>query len=354
MKLKNYLALVLCIVLLVPVAISVMPQPTVMGGAGNGIDEKVTTLKQTADVVEFVAERLSQMGSGQQPYSIVNSDEIPVYTSATWYDETAYTMVHSYRTEIDAPGGEDDQRSDGRTWERLERRMTVYLTETASYYISEGTLSVWQDNYSEGETYSVDFKMHLYISAERKLLKYEKLDVASSSTGATADDFRKLKTFEDVWIDFTEDRFVVQEAIEVSQSNNRVLSVMGDYFRESKENFDKSGEIYTLQAQHLDSFMNAYLDQRETLEHYEGGFTVDLSNTTRPAFTLDLDVNDFYEWERSLGGYKYSSSGHVDQQGYEIFAFANINNTVISIPDDIKTIPVQEVNDMFEENDNEY
>lgn len=316
-KMKNYLATFLCLILLIT---SIIFLPTtsnseVMFGAGAEENEKITNLEDMVDFLAFLSNENDQKvlsantGINYAPSLEENEDDgedIKQYNSGT-IDQTAYIKSFTaYGTE----------NYSVRSTQTINRTLSIYLSEEASYYHSKASMD-YQDSRvdynnqtnSYNKSLYIVWDMEIYIAEDMFLVKFNSFygydKEEDSYFSASKDSIGKWIRLPDTYIDFDD----------LDSFNRESLSLIGDcILGYIEDGFVKKGNVYTLKEKYA-------IDE---------DITIDLNTSENP--TIELNQN--YESSiNSPDGRTFSSQTLDSNYSFE---FKNINNTIVSISDDVE------------------
>ncbi len=315
---KKYVSLIVCSVLLAIAIIIGMPEQTnVTYGRGNGQDCKVKNIEQFSEMLDFFDnyqikssnEKSIKSSVSGFSSSIDNSVEAKNenYTSATFYNKSRGASSYSSTYE----GMSISYRM------TFMRELTIYLTQTAAYYKSVGTImsksSYSSAQESESSSNVMDFDVEFYITSEKSYIKFNKFDITTSDT----DDEVNFVTTDmlNKWFDSAEG---AEYLLEMNQENYEILSSINNYFERNKfSNFKQSNNVYTIKDDLVNDFCSFVLGG--TLpDNAKGSVKINLSNNTKPTVTL------IASYSNNDGSGSASSNLYTEDN----IVFSNINNTI--------------------------
>ncbi len=184
------------------------------------------------------------------------------------------------------------------------RELTVYMTETASYYVSRGTARINTESYSSDVTSSeryMDFDMKIYISYDVAYVNINKLTISDS------DELKHIKSkYKNVWLQLPTDGAGELLSL-INEANQDTFSMIEECIKKAREDdgensFEEDGDIYTYEEELFN-------------------LSIDLSESNSPYITL-----------------KYDDPGDTDDGNrkeyyyiYDTLAFKYIDNTVVNL-----------------------
>ncbi len=351
---KRSICLGICLILIIVACIVGYDWNRISAGAGGGSNAEIASLNSMGNMLEDFSPRLSGYDYNQLRYDTDGESEDEEqqkrkkYKSVTMYERTS---VYANVT-IDKGHREDFSTT------TIQREMYIYITENATFYKSICTIAsdaaVMGKN-DEGEeklkkSYSnTAIDMELYISKDRFLLRFNKLKTSVNGKSITGCDRIIGK-----WGDFSDDTSVgraVVSALGAANNNNfRVLNIMGNYISSYiDDGFSKDGDSYVMKKDTFKSFASRLLSINGVSSSYlddgfSGEFALDLGNAERP--TISLEFRNEYEHERTDFNDQDIESSVSE---FDVFEFYNINNTVISVPNDISTISAEKFDAIMQE-----
>ncbi len=261
-------------------------------GAGNGTNQQVATLKDMYGVLEACA-------------STAEEREIKSLT----YVENGEMSLSSGTQKV-----------------TINKTMTVYFTEEASYYISKGiVVRVNEDT----KTVSY-FDMHVYVKKDTTFIKFNDYSSTTKEEGDKGEedeaDYRVINpSKKGIWIECSNDISGIFSLI--NQANIDGFSTLKQYLKEAAEEeeesqLSKEDDIYTLEKKS---------------EGYKMSLLYDLSKKETPYMQIATNSKE------NIGNSTVSTSV------YSQVEFHNIGNTVIK--GDIKAEYVcedfEEFNELF-------
>ncbi|MBE6548466.1 MAG: hypothetical protein E7667_06305 [Ruminococcaceae bacterium] len=320
--------------LIVALVFSPSVSADVVAGAGKGENAELTSLEDVADFFDFLnngtdssvyapdfdfLSAMTEDGTDaateipidaategntedQEPSHSEKSREKKTYTSGTIHEVSQMNAESSYHG--DSYGGSSRYS--------MVRTLSIYLTEDASYYKSNGSLQSNSNSWSdvdgeydeEGSATSMMWDFEFYFDEDQMLMKINNLVLCSDD-----EDFKFPFDREGFgkWLDISDTD--VLGAIEIDAINRESLGELGECIVEYMDDgFVKNGKVYTL----IDKFIE------------DSKIVVNLNDADSPVLEMTYSQSD----DSSSGSY----SSHVGA----VYTFENINNTVVELSDDIK------------------
>ncbi len=329
---KKYVSIIVCAILIgLSIFLSVDTEK-VSYGAGNGVNAKINSVDEVADVLQsFVngGTTLTSLTSNNE-----EDDNSKKYTSATFVFETSAKVGIS----------QSSSKSSSSANIKLDKTMTCYFTETSSYYIIDAVIrnssSSWYDTESSSSSSNIKMKMELYMSDETIYIRFKEFTLATRTTyKETNSKINNFKPILNKWFDFT--GFSEGDSIlEVNEDNYKIMSTIGKYVRNYKEEgFTKSGGVYNLKEDNVVKLCNEIFKivggsslGDELDDKY---FTLNMSNVENPIMEL------FYAYDNEESGQGLSYSVNCAEKTK--MSIKNINNTVAEFPEDVELHDPNEV-----------
>lgn len=286
--------------------------PTVKAGPGDGEDGEIRSIGELEDLLIFISDE--NYGSNTSRSSDIT------FMKASRDDDDGDSEEHesvtmTETTVIFKSVGESSKKS---TY-KLDRTLTIYITEDASYYVSKGTLTsntVGEDSYTDPVEFDMVFDFRMYVDEYVTMFRFDQLLISTNDASFDIPDFSKIIG---KWIGLPSD--CEGNVFEMVDSMNEAnLGQFADFITEGMEKkFDKNGKIYT------------YKDDVD--ENTDLSLKVDFSRPDNPFITLTIDGKT----EREIGvNGSYNSYEIPASRTYMLdeISFYNIDNTVIEINDD--------------------
>ena len=320
---KKYISLIVCAVLLLFAFISQVPeQQDVISGRGNGVDSKVTSAQELADVLNYfnnyemkpIEEATVEQNNGlfnveQELDGEEDKETKQKYTSATFYNKSKSSIDYFM----------SDDNSSIKQTATMTRELTANFTETAALYHSVGKIMQRQTittfgEQIETETQSMlfDFDVDVYVTTQVCCVKFNKFDIM----GMEGDDSVPNITANmlNIWFDANE---IGEEMLDINQVNLDILGGMGDYFEEYKfSKFKQNNKNYVLEKSYTQEVFSILFDISFP-EDVRGEFTVNLADEAQPKIRLIQSYSDAAGTNRTSS---YAENNII---------ISYINNTVI-------------------------
>lgn len=298
-------------------------------GAGDGEDASVETLAEFSGLLGTFASMPSPVSSAG---ALALSEEVPVHKSATMHESS---IVYSER-----------EAGENYAFTRVTRELTAYLTEDASFYISDVQLrseSVVEQSGENGSKETVEhdrflsMKMLVYSDEDRVLIRFDRLQAMAD--GIVFSGENKLLGR---WAEFTEDDNEEVGAIysamrSIDLFNYDILALFGRTIRDYEEEFESNGDYYILGDEASEQLFGKITGIPSGGDaESDGSFEVDLTDRTAPQVKLGLSAS----LTVSSGSYAGSYSASASEEDH--FTFTNIDNTRISMPSSMDTMPLKD------------
>jgi len=323
-----------------------------IAGAGNGKNARVTNIKEFTEVLNFLTRdesfdvALASFIDDGSNYDEEDSEEpektVSKHSSATVHVSTII-KASSHSTNHELTGGTASST------QSLERELTCYFTESASYYVSKGVSFVSVERYVKDENGNGNYK---------------------DSTELINFDMEILLTDDKSYVRFHEFNYITDEGSLVIKSENTnkwidmpygFLKSMVDVDLDNREIFEGFGEMFAFlieEGKIKESDSSVSFDSRELAnifedaegsspfnpEDYTIDFNVDLSNPTRPSISLNNVYNHKEEYSISEG-YKYSGTVEQKVKNDQKIVIYNIDNTVVNWKDSYVDITADAADD---------
>lgn len=283
-------------------------------GRGNGKNAKISTTQELESLFDFLSgsqKKHSELKGAQKGFSLSMDSMVPAVDTADdpsdqyESDKTLYTGVTAHENSyINATY---HMAQSGIMKMEMNRRLSVYMTEDASYYRSAGNLLCKvsaPSTISEKKTfYYIDFDIEFYTDASTTLFRFNQWDIVGDMG------FKFSENIFHQWISFPEATANELSGMDLLNRdafwNLRAMIT----FANSNHLFEQNGETYTVKPDSA----NECLRQ---------GFGVDVSDDTRCDFSLDLSDS-----ENPILEFSYHTSGLASVYADLQYSFENINNT---------------------------
>ncbi len=228
--LKVLIAAVLVIASMYSTLLSVNQGVTV--GAGGGIDETVEDFTDIVYVLQFVNERKNSndiAGTNNSGAELISSNhkntistELSSHSSVTMIEDTVYEETYHYRTPYYPSNSlEPSYKTTGKSYVRVVRELTSYLTKSESYYVSKGRIERNHETYADEDrekTFSnfyLDFDINVFIGKSEAYIQINKFNqtLVTKSDSET----NEIKSeYIGKWIELS-----VEDAVDILNSTTR-------------------------------------------------------------------------------------------------------------------------------------
>ncbi len=297
---------------------------TIIAGAGNGTNAQVKTLEEFYSLLDFVSNRKDADEDGENiaaenifitPLSEEAEEQLKTHKSVTIIENSSMSVKAEHKKAVgyDQNTGSMRYEKIGDSSTTLKRSLTVYMTESASFYVSKGTVSYSYENRSSSEnaqessSYFMDFDLQIYFDEEKALVNFKELTFFQSEL----DEIQKIKSdYKGKWIELP--KAFAGEFLETIDSYNRdFLGALKTYIEDSltdgdNGDFTKDGDIYSCKKE-------------------QSMGSGDAVQTTEIEINLSNPQNPFTEFKVSGKENTSNSIFMLDTLG-----FSNIDNTVIN------------------------
>lgn len=344
---KQIIVAAVCAVLIISAFLLSRNFNEVIAGAGKGKNAKIETIDSLSAVVSGINGRLGGYGAAE-------GDAASEYRS--------FTLCVTSGAKVKQSVGGD------KMYLSLSREMTLYATENASYYVTDGVIESEQttsDNentkdyneYVEAKNF-LSFKICIYIEKDYVMVRFDKWDTVFTVLAAEEDNEADYGLADSniykvlgKWLKISREENseygeIVSLLNSINSSNFDVIGVMGNYLNDESK-FNKDGKKYSLLKEYSKQFIDDIMYAQFGFSGYsddtdKASFDVDLSNRTEPQLTLSLKSE--YSKTNNEGKTTVKSSA----SSVDIFDFKNINNTVIKAPSAKNALSFEEFKDMVE------
>lgn len=334
--------------------------PVVRVGKGSGEDAQVVSLEDMSNVLHSVR----SLGTSGYAASLSSEAQTPSrYSSVTVTEATNMLSENSYTGNASSSSSQTSFR----------RKLKIALTENAAYYHSEGQMashSLYEehsyypyfneegsmDSYltrseREYKTYT-DFSIEIYMSAETVLLKVDRFEYSSyqyysytdhrdasqdeeEETWERDETLDRLAEHSGEWIDCTASPEIAIGFLQINESNVETLGSIGDFVDQTIGNesqfFTHEDGHYTASEEGLLRLFGLSAADQDSLKNFDGTFDIDLSSAEQPSILLDMSNSVSNDTGKLKAGLR------------EEFLFANINNTIVELAPNVKTIDIGEI-----------
>ncbi|MBR6788484.1 MAG: hypothetical protein IKM44_01605 [Clostridia bacterium] len=352
---KRFIAMLICLSLLVfIVAVSMGSKPYV-AGAGNGTNAEIKTVsdvKKVIDTIDDINEKVSfNKANPSAPPSAVTggTESADVYSSFTFKETTALSQSYSSNQSY------NNAKSNSSSNISFNRELTLYGTQTAIAYSAKGEITssayshITQDRLTttiiteESAVQNVSFEMDFYITQTKtffrvnkwaydydykRIYKYwDNTDHANDEEEETVSGKNSaLSIFEKLvgpWWDATNVPEIATALHNVNTQNSSTLKTLGDTIVYAMENpnancFEKDGDRYDLGK---DFLFYALGLTNQYAESTKGSVSFDMSDSVCPSIKMDLTCD-----HNTASG---DNDAYLIYHLYDDMKFSNINNTII-------------------------
>ncbi|MBE7067726.1 MAG: hypothetical protein E7381_00335 [Clostridiales bacterium] len=344
---KKYLSWIVCAVLVVGSVFLSKKQTFSIAGAGNGVAEEFTTIEELGEVLAWMSEK---SGNETEPVVYTESGNALAETTVKDYTSGSFRISTSFGMSQEVNFNGQEQRVGA----SMEREMTCYFTETASYYEVDAYIQTKSEQ-GEGGMYTnratshstIRIKEKLYVDDTHFLVYIEEYTIAIRAKDAEGNSIDQEEiNFEPIkhkWIDFSEyeDASMLELMHTVNGANFGIMTTIGSYMlqNEDEKMFYRSGDTYTLRESHGEGLVALFLGVEDVDADIPKDaslsvdFTVNLSAPKNPFISLYFDMSGEYRETIPTGvdtKSEYNSKVEaVELMQCEIF---EINNTVVNMP----------------------
>lgn len=306
----KFISIGVCTALLIASLIfSPTNQSDVKTGEGKGKSLELVDVNEFIDFLMFVTgeeeySELSAVKSDSDGFSnmSVNSSSnndsesrtqtvITKFKSGTVHEETVVSQrVHQNNTYYSMS---------------LNRNLSIYISETAVYYHSQGNMTTEED----GSTTHYIFDIEIYNDINNCFVKFNRFDYTGDYKEIG---IKVLDSGIGIWLDFSENMPEMNDLLEdtyIGEIADEISGIDESYF-------DQNGDVY----------LADFVAHGDFSEYDTAYLEIDISNGKKPSavFVLNRDTDDTW--------YSYS----VNEDQLVKFSFENIDNTVVEFDDNIK------------------
>ena len=346
----KYLSIFACIALLIA-SIVFMPFDTgneVTVGEGNGTNEKLNDPEDMQALLKYISDHNeSDVDSGHKDLARLSYDESQEtydgeenknqnksrsknktqdYESVTIHEQAYITSSYHLSTHNENLGYiYSDSNS------IFCRQLSVYMTESASYYHSVGQISSTSEYDAPGEdddehSYSyLSFDVEIFFNGDTSeiLMKINKWSMVSElKTIIISDEILGR------WVSFDNTVFDYMNMIDGANRDSlgeieKIINIAID-----KDMFDKNKGKYSLSKKEFKEILGA-----DDLEN--GEFVVDMSNSECPVVSMKVSGSSK---NKPNSNYAYNATSHTNVQ----YTFENINNTIVRMDKNADILEIDE------------
>ena len=332
MKLKRLILAGVSVVLLIAcfVCYSAGAKP-IFAGQGSGTNKKVETVEELIPVLEFLIDsddtELLFAGDDTQLASVLSSSR-----KKQKYESATLTISSSMNASSSSGGNSASQR--------LNKEMTVYITEDGTLYDSAGSFMIAQtrqnsDGELESNNTSMIFDMLILQIGSKVYVNFKEFSYVTKD-----ESFQIKHEYTNQWIKMPLD-YIESIIMDVDMLNRSVLGEMGmllNYLIEEDE-VDEDETLIKLDEYDLrDAAEDLSLSILSQLSSSELKMIFDLSASDAPNI-----LYSFYQYDsgNTVSGDSYSISQKVTEQ----IMIQNINNTEISFDEDMADTTIRKQKD---------
>ena len=317
---KRYVMMVVSVVLIIA-SLMYLPEnvnPAVVAGAGDGENSEIPTADELKSLMDFINGRNLNVASVDSvsdnrfaSAEITSGNSAKKHTSATMHNDSYLSSSTTHKIiESINEFGEPVYKNVGNTKVKLNRTLTIYMTDKDTYYVSKGSMTTTFSDFEEKDnSYEsvFDFDMQIYVGAENCYMKFNKFKMTKD--GESVIDASKVMG---KWVKIPPK--AAEEMLGVIDSANRsAFQAVQEYVDGGLKSFDKNGNKYT--------YTTSWLEEDDT------EFVVDLSEVQTPFISMIVDGSN--------------DSGSMDLQ--DKITFTNIDNTVINVDfGDVEVLSMEE------------
>ena len=333
-------ALVLIIVSVVSIATD---NAAVRVGAGFGMGERVESVEDLVSVLDFLnsnsklnltsrsLNRTSALASRYGASSYDRRGSGYRHDSATVHISTTIKSSSSC-TNPDLSGGMREIK------QTVERELTIYITEDATYYASEGIFYLSKEiegkNGNERKTEIAQFNIDVCVTDRDTYVKIHELMLIDNNQEM------KIKNKNvDKWIECTEE--LALDLISIDSSNRDVLSSIGEMldFLIEEGVIDEDDVSVSLDEKELADVIEMMGEEAVSLEGLDAQMKVDLSNPTTPIISLTRNYDNSKKYDAETYGFSGTISNKVKSD--ERIVIKDIDNTIIDFDRSFVDIEVE-------------
>lgn len=385
---KKAVSAAVCIVLIIS-AVLLSSGTGNLAGAGMGQNAEVKTIVEAKDLFDYAS---SPNKSSSALKSSADNTATESKQSENKY--TSYTMTETTDMTVESRSSSENKSTSGRYLDSssttaivMKRTLTVYRTDDAILYKSEGRLTssstssnpytyyekpsggTYNDSYesiayrnSTTQT-SLNFKVQVYVNSTKKtvLLFFEQFHYTYlySYTDSKNSDKNKTETEKDKdlgtltnyigqWIDCSSTPSIASVFLNANNDNLVTLAELGALIKKSDEGdeklFDKRDGVYVLKTKPLKELLKIPNIPEDKFS-VTGSLEINLNNRSTPIVNCDFTFNAYNS--ESGNGISYSASATACVR--DNIVFKNINNTVVSDAD-IDAIDIEDLIEREKEN----
>lgn len=301
-----------------------------IAGTAGKTSAKIETVSDLLSVLNFWETRDTSGATAQLVSMLVAEEDFEDNSGeelSTLPEHTSVTV--NIKTNLYASSKSNNSKYTGglvSSEQTLDRDLTLYMTEDATFYDSVGMTSVYSSykdsdtNESRENSTFARWNMRILVDGDKSYVSITELLYSSSTK--TFKSTRQLKSENvDKWYELPVS--MVDDLIDVDYENREVLDSINDIFEQliEEEVIDGTEEHISLDEQDF-----ARIDDSISTDDYTLDFEVDLSNSTSPTIYSYALRNS--SDTRKVGEYE---SVTIDNyiRNEQTLVFSNIDNTAI-------------------------
>lgn len=332
-------------------------------GAGNGTNAKITSIEEASQLFESFISHLSGGTARGGAASLLASEteggesESVKYESMTLAESSSVSMNYLYGEQY------------GEVWETqsmnvsMIRDILIYLTEDGAFYdsvarVCNDSVTAKGDEREEQRQY-ISLKTKIYISKEKILMRFDEFTIIQNGIARVG-----VEPVYGRWVDLTKSGdsaalSLLFTILSANAMNLSILSIIDRYVTGHMEEFEKNGNEYAMPDSLSRSFWGDILSLNGLSASYlnsdfDGRFLLNLESPTRPAVTLGITDEYFQSggelttntpWGEET---TYQPRISLDMSEEDILTFSNINNTKISISENMAFLSFDEFAQIME------
>jgi len=313
---------------------------TVIAGPGNGTDEKVETLEEFIEVLEYLTQKSSGNSVASSKLIATLSAQAPeaVSSKASSNHESATIHISTHSGSSYSSSNSSYTSGMSSSSMSIDRELTLYINEDCTYYESTGTVSsatsgTYNSTYKTSSAF-MNFDMCIYHCEDESYILINELIFADDSES------RQIrKEYAGCWIEMPFE--FVEGLVDIDTDNREVLASIGAIieFLIENEEADEDDNKISLSGSEWERICKK-LDQSNPFSLLGGddmSFDVDLSAPTRPYISL-------YSYQDASDDYDAVSVHSTAKNDIKI-TMKNIDNTEIKFNDRLVDVSVSDADD---------
>lgn len=352
-QVKKIVAAVVMAVVVVFTFITYNKTDEVLVGVGDGLSANIGTLDEFSKALSDFDDNFKNGGYVNKESE--NNTRLSAYAlaeetslSAKYKSATMYLFDSAYENFSYTLNGVSREYN-----YEIQKEMSLYITESAVYYISEGILGynskISTGDDSESHSGNLSFYCELYRSSNIFMVKFNKFNFINDGV---------MNNFPEeirgVWIDLSDaendmlSSLSISEFDAVNNANFSYFSLLCDYVSQYNTTaFTKSGSVYILDESYIDGFIKKALNiysANSLSTDYTGEFSIDLTDGSYPKVNINY-ANKSNPIKDDNG----TSIGSYKMREVVEYGFTNFNNTIITPPSDFSAISSSEFIEIMED-----